>query len=339
MDDPNEDSLKEIEAYLTGEERPVQAPGEAQGFDEMLKAALDTATTAAPAVQDNDAWLDAILAETEEESSAAVSELYGSNDAPPTSGDLGDSGVARAQMKQAPLGRQVGGSAAPAKQRAQQEADDSLEDAVAAALRSVALPVAGGGGTPLAEQRMVAPRRGAGGAMARGRRLPPRPAPSSLDGPEALGSEPPVPVAEESDKVKQLRKQVEQFGRETEKYRERMEEQAKQARTKGRQDVFDRLLPILDTLDIAIQSAPSAKSVDKVIAGVEMVFGQLLTELSRLGLECINPMGETFDPALHEAMQKSETGAVESGKINKVLRRGFVMDGKIVRAAQVIVEV
>jgi molecular chaperone GrpE len=95
----------------------------------------------------------------------------------------------------------------------------------------------------------------------------------------------------------------------------------------------------LDTLDIAIQSAPSAKSADKVIAGVEMVFAQLLTELSRLGLECINPVGETFDPALHEAMQKSETGTVEPGQINKVLRRGFVMNEKLVRAAQVIVEV
>ena len=69
-----------------------------------------------------------------------------------------------------------------------------------------------------------------------------------------------------------------------------------------------------------------------------MVYSQLLTELSRLGLECINPVGEAFDPALHEAMQRSETGDVETGQINKVLRRGFLMNDKLVRAAQVIVE-
>ena len=143
---------------------------------------------------------------------------------------------------------------------------------------------------------------------------------------------------QDSQKVEELREQVKRFSAETEQFRERLEDKAKQARDKGRADVFDRILPIIDTLEIALKAAPNAKSAEKVIAGVEMVFNQLLTELDRLGLASINPEGEAFDPALHEAMQKTTTGTVESGHVNQVLRRGYKHGEKLMRAAQVIVE-
>jgi molecular chaperone GrpE len=338
-DDP-EDSLREIEAYLSGDVNPAEAEPEVPGFDDMLKSALDTATTAAPAVEDNDAWLDAILAETEEESGAAVSALYGDAESAPAQGSTASTPRPAAPME-APSPASAPTASAPTGPRAAKAAEDSLEDAVAAALRSVSMPAVGVSIPEPKRPPAILKRQARPAVPTRRIELPrstvPAPQSTPAGGAPAVPAKP--PEVEESAKVKELREQVQQFGRETEKYRERMEDQARQARTKGRKDVFDRLLPILDTLDIAIQSAPSAKSADKVIAGVEMVFGQLLTELSRLGLECINPVGETFDPALHEAMQKSQTGTVETGQINKVLRRGFVMNEKLVRAAQVIVEV
>jgi molecular chaperone GrpE len=338
-DDP-EDSLKEIEAYLSGGVNPVAPKPEVPGFDDMLKSALASATTTAPVVEENDAWLNSLLAETEEESGAALSAMYGAPElAQETQAADRKPKPARPPRLRAVKG--VSGSLGAPATQAPKDVEDSLEDAVAAALRSVGMPAVavrdGGHKDPAAPLK----RKGLGGPPTRRIEFPSDSAP--VPGSESNGAPAIVPVrspeAEESAKVKELREQVQQFGRETEKYRERMQEQAKQARTKGRKDVFDRLMPILDTLDIAIQSAPSAKSADKVIAGVEMVFSQLLTELSRLGLECVNPLGDAFDPALHEAMQKSETGTVETGKINKVLRGGFLMDGKLVRAAQVIVEI
>ena len=343
-DDSPGDSLKDIEAFLSGEERADSDKKPEPGFDEMLRSALDTATTEAPTVEDNDAWLDAMLAETEEESTASVEAMYGS------SGEATGAAEKAAAETLRPSRGRLDSPLAPRRSRPlrpspaasrSETKEESLEDAVAAALRSVSMP---GGGAAEASAKKKTPElpRRAGGQGPSTRRMMPPVGRGDWDVEEDVEEEAPVPTrspeAEESAKVKELREQVQQFGRETEQYRERMEEQAKEARTKGRKDVFDRLLPILDTLDIAIQSAPSAKSADKVIAGVEMVYSQLLSELARLGLECIHPEGETFDPSLHEAMQRSETGEVEPGKINKVLRRGFVMNGKLMRAAQVIVE-
>ena len=59
-DDSPGDSLKEIEAFLSGEDSAAPDKVPEPGFDDMLRSALDTATTEAPAVEDNDAWLDAI---------------------------------------------------------------------------------------------------------------------------------------------------------------------------------------------------------------------------------------------------------------------------------------
>ncbi len=343
-DDSPGDSLKEIEAFLSGEDSAAPDTVPEPGFDDMLRSALDTATTEAPAVEDNDAWLDAMLAETEEESIASVEAMYGN---PGDARGVVDKTVAEVPrpnrgLQGAPPPPRRPRSLRPSPAAPHSETkEESLEDAVAAALRSVSMPGGGAAESSPTKKTPELPRR-TGGQGPSTRRMMPPPSRGEWGAQEDLPEEAPVPTrtpeVEESAKVKELREQVQQFGRETEQYRERMEEQAKEARTKGRKDVFDRLLPILDTLDIAIQSAPSAKSADKVIAGVEMVYSQLLSELARLGLECIHPEGEIFDPSLHEAMQRSETGEVETGKINKVLRRGFVMNGKLMRAAQVIVE-
>lgn len=332
-DDQQGDSLREIEAYLKGDESSAQPEEPEHGFDEMLKAALSTATHEAPEVEDNDAWLEAILTETEQESAAELDRMYGSP------AELGQT----AQDKPEPdrSGPRATSPGAPAADAGGGLGDESLEDAVAAALRSVTMP--GKGHKPM-EHRDRPPGR----SPQRKRAVPPMTrriqtpnAGQSRELPDESSREEqerPAAPTPESEKIKELREQVQQFGRETEQYRVRIEDQARQAREKGRQDVFDRLLPILDTLDIAIQSAPTAKSPAKVIAGVEMVYSQMLTELARLGLECINPVGELFDPAHHEAMQRSATGDVESGRIHTVLRRGFILNGKLLRAAQVIVE-
>jgi molecular chaperone GrpE len=315
--DFEDDTLAELEAFLADDsgEKSAESAGDVD-FDEMLKAALETATEAAPEIEEGDAWLNSLLDQTEVESAAAIEADY--ENGPELSEVLEDAAKAANKMGRAPKSPGRAGKAHRA--RTTDTDGRSLEDAVAAALRTGGRPPADGGAKRAKRVSSVT--------------KPVDPA-SLLASTLAPQREQP----RDSAKIEELREQVKRFSTETEQYRKRMEDQARQARSKGREDVFARLMPIIDTLEIALKAAPSAKSAAKVIAGVEIVFQQLLTELGRLGFESLDPMGENFAPALHEAMQKTSTGTVTSGQINMVIRRGFRFEKKLIRAAQVIVEV
>ena len=60
--------------------------------------------------------------------------------------------------------------------------------------------------------------------------------------------------------------------------------------------------------------------------------------LKNIGIEEINPVGEVFDPNIHEAIFQTECDDVEnSGKIQSVFKKGYSLNGKMIRYAQVVV--
>lgn len=145
--------------------------------------------------------------------------------------------------------------------------------------------------------------------------------------------------SQESKAVDELRKKVKEMTSETESYRRRLQNEAKAARGKGREDVFKTLMPIMDALDMALKSvAENASQDDQLIKGIELVRKQLNTDLGLLGLEQIAPLGETFDPNVHEAFQQVVTGKVQPGQVAEVVRNGYRVEEKLLRPAQVLVE-
>lgn len=100
----------------------------------------------------------------------------------------------------------------------------------------------------------------------------------------------------------------------------------------------EELLPVLDnlTLGLTAAKAPNA-SLDTLIGGIEMVAGQLKTALSNLGVKEINPAGEAFDPNLHEALSQQPSAEVPEGHVAEVVRTGFMLNGRLLRPASVVV--
>lgn len=87
------------------------------------------------------------------------------------------------------------------------------------------------------------------------------------------------------------------------------------------------LLPILDGLSLAVAHG------DK---GVEAIYNLLLKTLKQNGLEESNPVGEMFDPSLHEAVGMIKTEKKEDDhKILEVLQKGYILSGKSLRPAKV----
>src|SRR5882672_7103797 len=78
---------------------------------------------------------------------------------------------------------------------------------------------------------------------------------------------------------------------------------------------------------------------DNYRKGFELIYKQLLDSVTKLGVERIDPVGKSFDPHLHQAVDRAETTDHEDGTILQVFQPGYVFDGRVLRPAMVRVAV
>lgn len=103
-------------------------------------------------------------------------------------------------------------------------------------------------------------------------------------------------------------------------------------------DAFiEELLPALDSFDMATASESWDNVAEEWKSGMGRIHNQLLNVLQRNGVQRFGISGEKFDPAKHEAVQEVDDGDGESHTVLKVLRHGYVTEGRVIRPAQVIV--
>ncbi|HWX88588.1 MAG TPA: nucleotide exchange factor GrpE [Solirubrobacteraceae bacterium] len=119
-----------------------------------------------------------------------------------------------------------------------------------------------------------------------------------------------------------------------ENYRKRVARDAAQAQDRGVAKLAKELLPALDNLDRAIEAA---EAEDPLLAGVRLVRAELAAALARVGIESFAPLGEPFDPNLHEAVAQQPVEGAESGTVAEVFQNGYRMGETIVRPARVLV--
>jgi molecular chaperone GrpE len=121
-----------------------------------------------------------------------------------------------------------------------------------------------------------------------------------------------------------------------ENYRKRVARDAAAAQERGVSALARELLPALDNLDRALDAA--AKD-DPLLDGVRLVRSELSAGLARVGIESFCPVGEPFDPELHEAVataEQAEDGHA-SGTVVEVYQPGYRLRDSIIRPARVVV--
>jgi molecular chaperone GrpE len=97
------------------------------------------------------------------------------------------------------------------------------------------------------------------------------------------------------------------------------------------------LLPVLDSLEKAVEVAAAADGAESIAEGVELSLKLFLSVLEKQGIERVDPLGEPFDPQRHEAMAMVPSPTAEPNSVVDVLQRGYVLNGRLVRAAKVAV--
>ena len=101
-------------------------------------------------------------------------------------------------------------------------------------------------------------------------------------------------------------------------------------------EVIKDLLPTADNLALALDKARD-KADDPFVAGVKMVYDGLLKTLADHGATPLDAVGEPFDANFHEALAQLPSADVEEGVVMNEVKRGWLMHGRLLRAAQVVV--
>jgi molecular chaperone GrpE len=121
-----------------------------------------------------------------------------------------------------------------------------------------------------------------------------------------------------------------------ENYKKRVAREAAAAQERGAAALAKELLPALDNLDRALAGAAGD---DPLLEGVRLVRAELGAALARAGIESYSPVGEAFDPALHEAVATAPRGegGPPSGAVVEVYQAGYRLGENIIRPARVVV--
>jgi molecular chaperone GrpE len=128
-----------------------------------------------------------------------------------------------------------------------------------------------------------------------------------------------------------------------ENYRKRVARESAAAQSRGVAGLAKELLPALDNLDRALEEAGTAAEGggqdDPLLDGVRLVRSELSAALARVGIESFSPVGESFDPAFHEAMASLPQPAdgAPSGTVVEVYQPGYRLGESVIRPARVVV--
>ncbi len=158
-------------------------------------------------------------------------------------------------------------------------------------------------------------------------------------------------IKELKSKIESLEKEVEILKNEAASYKEQLLRKAAEfdnykRRTErefldniqnASQELILELLPVLDDLERSIAHAREEQADTPMLQGVELVYKNLMALLEKRGLKAIPSVGEEFDPDKHNALMQVETDKVDSGYVADEHVKGYMLNDKVLRHAQVLV--
>jgi molecular chaperone GrpE len=120
-------------------------------------------------------------------------------------------------------------------------------------------------------------------------------------------------------------------------YRKRVQRDNEELRLRAAETVVESLLPVMDNLSRALEAGDKHEE-GQLLAGLTLVADQLRGTLAGHGLEEIEvEPGTMFDPEYHEAIVAQPSDEYDEGTVTQVLERGYLLHGKLLRPAKVIV--
>ena len=107
----------------------------------------------------------------------------------------------------------------------------------------------------------------------------------------------------------------------------------------GNEDLLKNMLDVLDNFDRTVEALEKDEDekIKNIVVGINMVRKMFFDTLAKYGLTQVETEGKMFDPNFHEAMAQQEMEGKKESEIIQVFQKGYILNGRLLRAAKVIV--
>lgn len=143
-----------------------------------------------------------------------------------------------------------------------------------------------------------------------------------------------VPKKEEDFKAKYyyLAAEIENLKRRNEREKENLLKY-------GNEKILNGLVSVVDNFDLTVNALQSDNDdkVKNIVKGIDMIRNQFIDVLKQNGLTQVESLGKKFDPNFHEALSQVPAPGKEDEEITMVYQQGYVLNGRLLRAAKVVV--
>jgi len=121
--------------------------------------------------------------------------------------------------------------------------------------------------------------------------------------------------------------------------RRRTEQDIEKAHKFGQEKFSTELLAVMDNLERSAAAAEASEdeAVQAIKEGVELTLKGFMDCFTRFNIEAVDPLGEPFDPQLHQAMSIQESPDAEPNSVIAVMQKGYTLHGRVIRPAMVMV--
>lgn len=160
----------------------------------------------------------------------------------------------------------------------------------------------------------------------------------AVDEVASMASEPEAAVAAMEEEIALAREQALRAQAETQNVRRRAEIDVEKAHKFALEKFVRELLPVVDSLEKTVEtSTGDSDLLVRIREGAEMTLSMMLNTLGKFNVEQMDPMGEPFDPQVHEAMSMVPSPEAEPNTVVGVMQKGYLLNGRVVRPAMVMI--
>ena len=160
----------------------------------------------------------------------------------------------------------------------------------------------------------------------------------NIDDAEVIIEEELDELAQARAEAAELRDKLMRLQAEWDNFRKRTAAERTAERSRATAHLIEKLLPVLDDMDRAIEHADSATE-SALLEGVAAINVKLNEILKREGCTVINPQGQPFDAMIHQAVGRVEDPSLPNETVTDVYQRGYEIGDRVLRPAMVVVSV
>ena len=143
---------------------------------------------------------------------------------------------------------------------------------------------------------------------------------------------------EKDEKIAELTDRLQRTMAEFDNFRKRTEKEKAQMFDMGSKSVIEKILPVVDNFERALESLSDEEKESSFVKGVDGIYRQIEKMFDDMDVKPIEALGQKFDPNLHNAVMTDEESDAEEDTITMDLQKGYTFKGQVVRHSMVKVK-